>query len=694
SLGALYVRGAQIDWEGFDWGYSRRKVALPTYPFQRQRCWVEPARQLRMAVALRPLVDRSMELPSHQETIFEKTFSTETLPFLADHHVYGEIVVPGACHLSLALSCAELFYQNGPCQVEDVIFPQALVLTAGTERRVQLIVEGEPSNVQHAFEILSVDRGEDAVGERQLHATGRLTRSVPAAPEVDLSALRVRCSAERSVSIFFDRLADAQIVLGSTFRWITEVWTNGQKEALARLQKPQSVPALAGYPLFPSLIDSCFQLVSEMADMMFSAETALPFGIDRLIFYGAEGTEELWCHVVRAEPAVAHALEADTTAWEITVCTGQGRVVALFVGFQMRVVPARAIQSRRLRTDWLHLLQWRPFPTQPAARTPHSWLLVGATAELAALLEEGAAPVYRLPAVPERSVMETVLRAADPHQSIGVVFWPADTTDEQSPPEAAVRLCSVLLALSQFLLDSELDVRLWVVTAGAQQVAGQAGTPEQMTVGGSLWGLARTLTLEEPRLRCTLVDLESTASRAQQVDLLAAELQAEVVGGAQIAWRGGMRYQARLERVSGTPQVTENGQPMRLQLSEYGSLDSLGYVPLVRRLPRVGELEVQVSAAGVNLRDLLNSLGLLRGYYAEQQGIYRAEEVGLGLECAGVVTAVGAGVTGFAIGDRVMGLAGAQGTLAAYALLPASTVTRIPAGLSDLEAAALPLAYL
>ncbi|MBU6352351.1 MAG: SDR family NAD(P)-dependent oxidoreductase, partial [Chloroflexi bacterium] len=43
SLGALYVRGAAIDWEGFDRGYARRKVALPTYPFQRQRYWVEPA---------------------------------------------------------------------------------------------------------------------------------------------------------------------------------------------------------------------------------------------------------------------------------------------------------------------------------------------------------------------------------------------------------------------------------------------------------------------------------------------------------------------------------------------------------------------------------------------------------------------------------------------------------------------------
>ena len=41
SLGQLYVQGAKIDWLGFDSDYTRQKLALPTYPFQRQRYWVE-----------------------------------------------------------------------------------------------------------------------------------------------------------------------------------------------------------------------------------------------------------------------------------------------------------------------------------------------------------------------------------------------------------------------------------------------------------------------------------------------------------------------------------------------------------------------------------------------------------------------------------------------------------------------------
>ena len=48
SLGRLYERGAEVDWDGFDNGYARQRVALPSYPFQRQRYWIDlqPARRV------------------------------------------------------------------------------------------------------------------------------------------------------------------------------------------------------------------------------------------------------------------------------------------------------------------------------------------------------------------------------------------------------------------------------------------------------------------------------------------------------------------------------------------------------------------------------------------------------------------------------------------------------------------------
>jgi acyl transferase domain-containing protein len=43
TLGTLHMVGQPIDWEAFDAGFERRRVVLPTYPFQRERHWIEPA---------------------------------------------------------------------------------------------------------------------------------------------------------------------------------------------------------------------------------------------------------------------------------------------------------------------------------------------------------------------------------------------------------------------------------------------------------------------------------------------------------------------------------------------------------------------------------------------------------------------------------------------------------------------------
>ena len=54
SLAALYGQGAAINWSAFDQDYGRRRVPLPTYPFQKQRYWIEPRRRNGLATAATP----------------------------------------------------------------------------------------------------------------------------------------------------------------------------------------------------------------------------------------------------------------------------------------------------------------------------------------------------------------------------------------------------------------------------------------------------------------------------------------------------------------------------------------------------------------------------------------------------------------------------------------------------------------
>jgi len=272
--------------------------------------------------------------------------------------------------------------------------------------------------------------------------------------------------------------------------------------------------------------------------------------------------------------------------------------------------------------------------------------------------------------------------------ALDCIVWSADF--DMATPDAALAQVTDLLTTTQCLLRHPQPSRLWVVTCGAQSVDGVLATdPARAAVGGSLWGMGRTIAREEPRLRTMLIDLDPEVGLTSQAEVLAQELTVQT-RDPEVAWRHGTRFSAQV-----VPQPLLPGRDLvRLELGTYGSLESLRYVPLTPRQPGPGEVTVQVHAAGLNLRDLLNSLGMLQDYYATVLGIRRSVDVGLGLECVGTVTAVGPGVSHLAIGDRVMGMAVREGAFASMVTLPVATLTHVPAALRDAEAATIPLAYL
>jgi NADPH:quinone reductase len=97
--------------------------------------------------------------------------------------------------------------------------------------------------------------------------------------------------------------------------------------------------------------------------------------------------------------------------------------------------------------------------------------------------------------------------------------------------------------------------------------------------------------------------------------------------------------------------------------------------------PNAGEVTIRVAVAGVNRPDCLQR----SGQYPPPAG---ASPI-LGLECAGEVVAVGAGVTQWRVGDQVCALCNG-GAYAEMVNVPAGQVLPIPAGLSMVQAASLP----
>ena len=118
-----------------------------------------------------------------------------------------------------------------------------------------------------------------------------------------------------------------------------------------------------------------------------------------------------------------------------------------------------------------------------------------------------------------------------------------------------------------------------------------------------------------------------------------------------------------------------------IEVSEPGGPEALK--PVEQPLPTVGagEILIKVAAAGINRADILQR----RGFYPPPPGAPNTP----GLEAAGTVAALGAGVSGFAIGDEVCCLL-AGGGYAEYCSAPAPQVLPVPKGLSMVEAGAVP----
>ena len=121
-------------------------------------------------------------------------------------------------------------------------------------------------------------------------------------------------------------------------------------------------------------------------------------------------------------------------------------------------------------------------------------------------------------------------------------------------------------------------------------------------------------------------------------------------------------------------------------LKSPGGTDQLAVTDVPNPTAGAGQIRVRVAAFGLNRADLLQR----RGSYPAPPGW--PSDI-LGLEYAGLVDAVGEGVTRWRIGDRVMGLVGGGGYAEAV-VVHESEAMPVPLGLSLVEAAAVPEAFL
>lgn len=125
------------------------------------------------------------------------------------------------------------------------------------------------------------------------------------------------------------------------------------------------------------------------------------------------------------------------------------------------------------------------------------------------------------------------------------------------------------------------------------------------------------------------------------------------------------------------------------QIKEYGGVENIELVEVDTPVPQAGQVQVEVYAASLNPFD-----SIVRQGHARQMAELPMPAT-LGGDFAGVVSAVGEGVTAFTVGDKVYGsaqaLAGNSGALAEYTVTGVDNLAIAPSNITLREAASLPL---
>jgi acyl transferase domain-containing protein/acyl carrier protein len=725
SLSQLYARGVEVDWAGFDRDYPRHKVSLPTYPFQRERYFVD--RKIQSAgrpetpQALHPLAERFIKSPSLKEIVFETSLSAASHRFVADHRVFGRIVFPAIGYLESVRAAARLGLGGGNWAVENMVIGEPLTLDDTETKRFQVVLSQSAAGAAR-FQVFSADAGSGPSESLwQLHVSGSV-RSVADSDDraqVDFEALK-RDADEVGAESFYADYERRGLNFGARFRGVKQVWRHAGK-ALGLVEAPVALDAeQLEYGLHPALLDACLQVVAAAVQ-----EPALfmPLGVESYrLFAPAEG--KLWSLATIEIPAEPRR---ETIKAQIQVTDEQGRLIAELHGISFkradRATLERAIQKSI--DHWLYEIAWIPLegtgapadgysgpPERSWTAAARRWLILadrgGNGQQLARQLAArgdhcslafGHHGANALPnegeSLDARSLeeMEALIRLhatgnAEPLHGV-VYLWPLDARrvdelDESNVEGEVHSFCGGALHLVQALARHawKKPPKLWLCTRGAQKVddADKVLSP----VGATVWGLGKVIALEHPELGCVRLDLASNSS-ANEIEFLSAALDA-VDNEDQVALRAGRRWGARLQRIKKSVDSVDSvaslsGKPYHLTFANRGSLENLKLGMTNRRAPGPGEVEIRVHATALNFRDVMNVMGL-----------YPGDPGPLGAECAGEIVAVGEGSSHFAVGDAVVAIAPAS--FAAYVTTDAELVALKPVRMSFEEAVTAPVAFI
>ena len=554
SLAVLYARGYPVDWRKVL--RTGNFVALPSYPFERERYWIPQPALWRAAPAVpaNSFINAALRSSADPNVrFFEAEVGPRELPFLADHRVEDAIVFPAAAYVEMALAAGTAALGETSLELENVVFHEVLAFPEGARAVLQLVLT-QTSDGRAVFRVSSVD--DRAATAWRLHASGAI-RAVrePGASE-PASQLFERGSGAVARAAIYERFASAGLVYGPVFQGIAEARTSGDT-TVARIE-PSDRHALEvrRYRFHPAILDACLQVLALHDE---GDGPRIPVGIERLRFHPRPQIADLYT-CARGD--------------DLVVVDAQDRVVLDVAGVRRASIASVARDANRY---FAIAFDEAPIWSAPDRRRPAAdgWLIVGAPGDTGyralgdALAARGERVIVTDVDPSDPDAVDRAMAAAGPCRGV-VSFVPSD--DQTAPLDGAIAAAASVLHVVQALgraAGSHVP-RVWIVSRGAQILAGDAdGRP----TAAAAVGLARTVACEHAELRTTRIDLSASPTELE-IQSLAAAMVADD-SEEEVVLRGPVRRVARVVRRRPPPAAVAMVRPDGTYLIT-GGLGALG----------------------------------------------------------------------------------------------------------------------